>query len=170
MEALTTVETGLKHGLDAVYGDNKTSIRFFVHKVYSKVLKNPEAYDIDRDKAEHIKNVVSSRSSKTNPQLLPVEVREAVERFEDTLEGVRNEAVSILRRKLGKIKTNKELDDISFRDIKDIVAMTIDKTRLYSGQSTENVVQYSKVDPNLSPQEAMTLLLKAREAIIEQKK
>ena len=78
--------------------------------------------------------------------------------------------MSILRRKLGKIKTNKELDDISFRDIKDIVAMTIDKTRLYSGQSTENVVQYSKVDPNLSPQEAMTLLLKAREAIIEQKK
>lgn len=170
LEQLTTIEVARKYGFEESYTDDKTKLRFLIHNEYKNILSKPEEYGIDTTDAERIRNIVSMRSQKVNPQQLPVEVRQYVENFENTLEGVRNEAMSILKRKLERLKTNKDLEDISFRDIKDIVAMTIDKTRLLSGESTENVVQFSKIDPNLSPQDALKLLLKAREAAIEQKK
>lgn len=167
LQSLSTAEAGRKHGLDFYYNDN-TKLRFAVHAVYKKVLAAPGLYGLTTDDTAKIQEAVSSRSMKNNPQQKSLMEREMQDEFKGTIEGIRNEAASLLRRKLGKIKTNKELDGVSFRDLKDVLAMAVDKARLVTGQSTENVVQFSKIDPEkTTPQEALAIILKAREALVE---
>jgi hypothetical protein len=49
--------------------------------------------------------------------------------------------------------------------------MAVDKYRLVKGESTDNIIHYSKLNlDNVSPEEALTLVLKAREAVIDSKK
>ena len=61
--------------------------------------------------------------------------------------------------------------DIKIKEIADVMAMAIDKYRLVKGESTDNVIHYSKLElDNVSPAEALNLVLKAREAFIDSKK
>lgn len=164
---LTLAEAGRKHGLHHLIQDN-VKMKFAVHKIFKKVSANPTIYGVEPSEAKEIVALVQSRSSRANKNLAPVIEREKEQEFAETLEGIRNTTATMLLRKLEKAgATNKGLDDVSFRDLKDVLAMAVDKSRLLSGRSTENILHHSKIDKNISPQEALAIVLKAREAYVE---
>ena len=84
---------------------------------------------------------------------------------------MRDTVADIIVRKLKKYNTAKGHEDVQLRDLKDLLAMAIDKGRLLRGESTENLVKLSKIDTdNMSPEDAMKVILKAREILVEGKK
>jgi hypothetical protein len=84
---------------------------------------------------------------------------------------MRDTVAEIITKKLNKYNTKKGVDEVSIRDLKDLLAMAIDKSRLLKGESTENIVKMSKIDTeNLSPEDAMKVILKARELMLDSKK
>ena len=68
-------------------------------------------------------------------------------------------------------KNKNTLADVKLKEVSDILAMAVDKIRFVKGESTETVVHLSKMSlDDVSPEEAMKLVLKAREALVEGKK
>lgn len=143
--------------------------------VVGKVRKAPDLYGISQDAVDVVEAATRSRSFVINPLKraeLRVQKIAEQESFKDKLQSVRDTAAEILLKKLEKLQKGKNgIDDISFRDIKDILGTAIDKTRLLRGESTENVITSSKIDVSkLTPQESLEVIIKAREALMDSKK
>lgn len=144
-----------------------------VYNVYNRVQKAPELYGITPEVVELVKETVASRkltnTASGNKALVAEREKEA---FRDKLEVIRDTAAEILNKKLLKLnKSSRSIDDIKIKEIADVMAMAIDKYRLVKGESTDNVIHYSKLElDNVSPAEALNLVLKAREAFIDSKK
>lgn len=166
----TALEVGKKFGL----GEHFTSdgaIRLAVHNVYMRVKKVPEFYGLTQDVVDLVTETVAARKISNNPGSVLVAERERLE-FKDKLETIRDTAAEILNKKLDKLnKSSRTIDDIKIKEIADVLSMAVDKYRLVKGESTENVIHYSKLNlDNVSPEEALSLVLKARELIIDSKK
>lgn len=162
-------EVGYEYGLQHYYKKD-AQVRTAILNIANRIRRAPELYGITQDVCDVIDEAVSSRSIKQNPSQTFVKEIEQNE-FKDKLELVRDRAVEILNKKLEKISKQKDMGDIKLKEIADVLSMAIDKYRLVRGESTDNIIHYSKVDlNNISPEQALQLVLRARDAVIDNKK
>ena len=152
------------------YYDTDQKIVRAIQTVSNKVKKAPELYGISEDVVDIVDEAMSKRSIRKNP-LARADMALEAELFRDKLDAVRDKAADMLLMKLSKFDKKTTIDGISIRDLKDVLAMAVDKSRLMKGESTENIVKLSKVDTdNMTPEDALKVIMKAREMIVESNK
>ena len=166
----TYKQVGYDFGIHLMYPNNDIKITSFVHNISKKIKKAPEVWGLSQDTVEVIQEALDSRSINKNPGLRS-DLALQEESFRDKLDGMRDTVAEIITKKLKKFNTTKGIEDVQLRDLKDLLSMAIDKGRLLRGESTENLVKLSKIDTDsMSPEEAMKVILKAREVLTDGKK
>jgi hypothetical protein len=166
-------KTGLELANEYDFGrvfDTDGAKRLAVHNIVKKIKKAPDLYGISREVVELVEEALNDRRIVHNPMQVFVKEREMLE-FKDKLEVIRDQAADILSKKLEKLSGKKNMDDVKIKEIADVMSMAIDKFRLVKGESTDNIVHFSKLDmKDISPDQALQLILRAREAVIDSKK
>lgn len=157
---------GHEFGLHFYYKTD-AQVRSAVMNIARRVRKAPELYGISEDAVDVIDEAAASRSIKQNPA-----IRSAVaiqqESFKDRLDTMRDKVADMIMMKLDKYDSKKGIDLVNLKDLKDLLAVAIDKSRLLRGESTENIAKLSKLDTdNMSPEQALQVVMKARDAMIE---
>lgn len=161
---------GYDYGINLMFPGNDIKVTHFVHGIANKIKKAPEVWGLSQDTVDVIQEALDSRSIRNNPKINS-DIALQEESFRDKLDGMRDTVAEIIQRKLKKYNTNKGHEDVQLRDLKDLLAMAIDKGRLLRGESTENLVKMSKIDTeSLTPEDAMRVIMKARDSLIENKK
>lgn len=165
----TLVEAGNLMGLDKFY-TKKSALRWYVFSVVNRIKKAPELWGISPDAVEMVVNALNIRTRKVE-NTTEIMVEKEREDFKDKLESIRDTATEILSKKLNIInKSKNNIADVKLKEISDVLKDAQTQLRLVKGESTENIIHYSKTDlDNVSPEEALKLVLKAREKMIEQK-
>lgn len=157
---------GHEFGLHYYYKTD-AQVRTAVMGIARKVRKAPELYGISEDAVDVIDEAAASRSIRKNPA-----IRSAVaiqqESFKDRLDTMRDQVADMIMMKLDKYNSKKGIDNVTLKDLKDLLGLSIDKSRLLRGESTETIVKLSKMDTdNMTPQQALEVVMKARDAMIE---
>lgn len=163
-------EVGKDFGLHLIYPNDKNKVTSVIYGIARKVRRSPDLWGISEDAMEVIQEAINKRSVKINPALKS-DIALQEESFRDKLDTMRDTVASLISRKLKLYDTSKGIKEVQLRDLKDLLSMAIDKSRLLRGESTENIIKMSKIDvDNLSPEEAMRVVLKARELVIDNRK
>lgn len=144
--------------------------RLAIFNLTRKIKKAPELYGISNEVVELVEEALNDRRIVHNPLQVFVKDRE-VREYKDKLEVIRDQATQLLSKKLEQLGKGKNIETIKLSEIANVVAMSIDKYRLVKGESTENIVHFSKMNlDGIKPEDALALVLKAREALLESKK
>lgn len=161
----TFKQAGYDMGLHLMFPDNDKGLVSFVNEKVKKIRRAPELWGLSQEALEVIEESISSRSVRNNPRVRSdIAIQE--ESFRDKLDTMRDTVAEIITKKLDKYKTSKGMDGVSIRDLKDLLAMTIDKSRLLKGESTENIKRLSPIDvDSMSPEDALKVISKARDAL-----
>ena len=163
------LEAGTAMGLDTKYKDSR-AIRNAVTSVYKKIQKRPEDYGISQDVITLIMNAVKDRKIATITPQKPVKAQELDQDISSLLEGATSKSLKLINIKLDRLSRNKKnLDRISFAQLNIIAGTTFDKSRLLAGEATEHIAMISKVDKDMTPEEAMAVLLNFREQTLSNK-
>lgn len=166
----TYKEVGYDYGIQFMFPGNDIKVTSYVHRIAEKIKKAPELWGISVDAVEVIQEALDSRSIKNNPGIKS-DIALQEESFRDKLDGMRDTVAEIITKKLKKFNTSKGIDNVQLRDLKDLLAMAIDKGRLMRGESTENIKKMSPLNvEDMSPEDALKVVLKARDILIEGKK
>lgn len=170
MAHMTNTEIAKKYGIDKIY-PHKGTQRLQVSNIASKIKSAPELYGITIDAIEVIDTAIQARRFENNPQQILVRDRERKE-AKDKLDDIRDAAIEVLEKKLEKAgRSSKSIDGIKFKEVLDVISMSVEKSRLLRGESTDNVLHYAKIETkDLTPEAAMDMLLKQSEARIEKKR
>lgn len=151
---------------------NASDIRLtaITQSIVRKIRKAPELWGLTKETVDVVQEAMDSRSIRKNPGLKSdLAIQE--ESFRDKLDTMRDTVAEIITKKLEKYNTKKGIDIVQLRDLKDLLSMAIDKSRLIRGESTENLIKLSKIDTDaMSPQDALKIIFRAREALIDNKK
>lgn len=160
------------NGLDIISPESDDiRLTSWAHAIARKIMKAPQLWGITQDSVDIIRESIDSRSIKPNNKLR-ADVALENESFRDRLDNMRDKVADMIMAKL-KIygRNSKTLEGISVKDLKDLLSTAIDKGRLLRGESTENIIKLSRIDTDkMSPEEALRVIMKAREALIESKK
>lgn len=153
------------------YYDTPVKIRGAVLKIVHRIRKAPELYGISQDVIAVIEEAAASRSIAKNPHIR-AQIAIEEDSFKDKLDHMRDTTAEMIQKKLNRAnKSSKSLEGISIRDLKDLLSMAIDKSRLLKGESTETIVKLSRIDTDsMSPDEALQVVMKAREALLDARK
>lgn len=166
----TYKEVGYDYGVQYMFPGNDIKVTSYVHRIAEKIKKAPELWGISVDAVEVIQEALDSRSIKNNPGIKS-DIALQEESFRDKLDGMRDTVAEIITKKLKKFNTSKGIDNVQLRDLKDLLAMAIDKGRLMRGESTENIKKMSPLNvEDMSPEDALKVVMKARDMLIEGKK
>ncbi len=166
----TYKEAGYEFGLHLMYPNNDVKIVSVINVLVKRMIRAPELWGLSQDVVDVVKEAIESRSIRKGGKAIS-EANIQEESFRDKLDVMRDTVAEIISKKLKKYNTAKGVDEIAIRDLKDLLAMTIDKSRLLRGESTENIKKLSVIDTdNMNPKDALTIVMKAREALIESKK
>lgn len=167
----TTYDTGLEFGFDKKYKDRK-AISNAVSKIYRDVKQDPVKYGVEVQTAKVIEDAVSSRAiSKGRSMLSQSETRDIQsDDIKSIVTSVRNKSFLLIDEKLNMLaKSKKKLAAIPFQQLGTIAGIAFDKTRLLSGEATEHILAYSKIDKNMNPEEALQMVITQREQMVENK-
>lgn len=166
-------KTGLELANEYNFGDvynTDGAKRIAIFNIVRKVKQAPELYGISDGEIQLVQEAIDARKIVHNPLQVFVKDRE-VKEYKDKLEVIRDQATQLLSKKLEQLSKGKNVESLKLNEIANVVSMAIDKYRLVKGESTDNIVHFSKIDlSNTTPEEALRLVLKAREALIEGKK
>lgn len=158
-------DTGVQFGFKESYKDN-VAIRNAVMHIYRKVKKSPEKYGLGADLVTTIADAMGHRNvvgAKKEVALEEAEIEGG--NIRELVTSVRDKAWRLIDRKLTRAsKSNKRLDNTSFRDIATLAGIAFDKSQIITGQATEHIAVMSKnIDGNIKPEEALDLVLRMRE-------
>lgn len=166
----TYKEAGYEYGLHLMFPGNDIKVTSYVHRIADKIRKAPELWGISEDAIEVIQEAIDSRSIKNNPGI-KADIALQEESFRDKLDTMRDTVAEIITRKLKKYNTAKGHEDVQLRDLKDLLAMAVDKGRLLRGESTETIKKLSPLNvEGMTPEDALRVVMKARDILIEGKK
>lgn len=166
----TYKEVGYAYGIQFMFPNDDARVTSYVFDIARKIKKAPELWGISEDLVEVIQESLAGRSIKNNPSL-NADRNLQVESFRDKLDTMRDDVAELISKKISKFKTKKGLESVQLRDLKDLLIMTIDKGRLLRGESTENIKKLSPLNVDeLKPEEALAIIMKARDVLIESKK
>jgi hypothetical protein len=170
-------EAGLEFGLDKHYAKAE-AVKAKMHRIYQEVQKDPDRYGISQEVVDTIVGIVSNRSiTVTNPSksgfssgaMTLREKNELAENIEisDVVLSARDKTFKLLHKKLDQVgKNKKSLEAVSFSQLTTAAAILFDKGQIIQGQATENVAIMAKIDSNMSPEDALSAVLRMREANI----
>ena len=157
-------ETGIEFGLDKHYKDVK-GVKNAVYRIYNEVRQNPEVFTIEPQTVELVVTAVSERSvSRVQPSLR--ETNETINKddIKSLVVGGRNKALKLVHSKMDRIgKSRKKLDAVSVGELAKVAGILFDKAQIIQGEATEHVAVLAKIDKNLLPEDALSLVLKMRE-------
>ncbi len=163
-------DVGYDFGIHLMYPNDDAKVTNFVFLLAKKIKKAPELWGVSEDVVEVIQEALDSRSIRKGAANRS-SVALQTESFRDKLDEMRDTVAELIQKKLKKYNTAKGLNDVQLRDLKDLLAMAIDKGRLLRGESTENIKKLSGIDvEKMSPADAIAVVMKARDALIESKK
>lgn len=160
----TLYEVGLDFGFDKHYKDTK-AVKSAVYRVYQQVKVEPERYFLTPEVMDMITDVVSKRVvapqqgslREKNEALDNKDIRELV------LTG-RDKAMRILNTKMDMIsRSKKKLDAVSITALAQTAGILFDKGQIIQGEATENVAVLAKIDKDMKPEDALSMVLKMRE-------
>lgn len=166
-------KTGLELANEYNFGDSYNTDgakRIAVFNIVRKIKKAPELYGVSEGELNLVQEAIDARRIVHNPMQVFVKERE-VKEYKDKLEVIRDQATQLLSKKLEHLSKGKNVEAVKLNEIANVVSMAIDKFRLVKGESTDNIVHFSKIDlKDIKPEDALSLVLKAREALVEGKK
>lgn len=163
----TLYEVGMEFELDKHYKD-ATSIRNKVYNIYREVSEEPGKFFVHPDTAALVEAAVSSRKIATRSSTTLAEKQEAIK--DADIKGLtlasRDKAGKLIHAKLDYIEKHpKALMNESLVNLGKIFGILFDKSQIIQGQATENVAVMSKLDTNMTPEEAIQAVLRSREII-----
>lgn len=149
---------------------NDARLTAITQAIVRKIRRAPELWGLTQESVEIVQEALDSRSLKKNPRIRS-DIAIMEESFRDKLDTMRDTVAEIITKKLEKYNTKKGIEEVSLRDLKDLLGTAIDKGRLLRGESTENLIKMSKIDvDNISSEDALKVVMKARDAVVESKK
>lgn len=157
-------ETGIEFGFDKHYRD-ANSIKGAMYRIYTQVRAEPSKYGVSQETVDLVVDIVSKRST---ANYLPTlreqnDAKENIDIKELVLSG-RQKAMILVHRKLEMIgKSKKKLNETNLGTLATVAAILFDKGQIIKGEATENVAVLGKIDTNMSPDQALDMVLKMRE-------
>lgn len=162
-------DVGYEYGFQHFY-DSDSNVTGAVFSIARKIRKAPELWGLSQDALEVIDEAIASRSVKNNPRVKS-DIAILEESFRDRLDVMRDKVADLIMQKLAEFERKGGLSKVSIRDLKDLLIMAIDKGKLLKDGGVENVVKFAKTDiDNLSPDDALKVIMKARDALVEGRK
>jgi hypothetical protein len=165
-------EVGVEFGFDKHFKDSK-GVKNAVYRIYNEVRQDPKKYLLTQEVVDMVVGIVSNRgggAAANSPSLKEKNDALANRDFKELVLSNRNQAMGLLEKKMQRVGRNKKsLDEVSITSLATVFGVLFDKAQIVQGQSTENIAMIAKVDKDLSPDQAMELILKSREQIVESK-
>lgn len=162
----TLYDVGLEFGLDKHYS-NPTAIKNKVYQIYREVANNPEKFAVQLETVNLVVDAVSNRSVSKKDEPTLAEKNDAIAKVDvkDMILTGRDKAGKLVHKKLDWLEKNpKELEKMSLKEIGWILGLLFDKSQIIQGQATEHIAVLSKIDADLSPEDALDAIMKGREA------
>jgi hypothetical protein len=173
----TPYEAGLMFELDKQY-KNSATVTAAVHRIWNQVKNNPDKYLVSNDLIEAVETKLkNNRKSmiggdrKTLRELKDEKLNMPIEKL--AIDN-RAKAATALGLRLDEILfSKKHRDKVSIGDLAKVYGITFDKGQIVEGKATDHVSLMAKVSKEMSPAEAIDVILKMREynqAVSEQVK
>ncbi|NHZ84535.1 MAG: hypothetical protein GWP19_01470 [Planctomycetia bacterium] len=172
----TTIQVSKDFGLDKNYKNERTAAQM-VYNLFLKVRNNPEKYNVSQESVDLAmkklgeRRIISSENRNINQSIAGFnKTKESGVEINATMMRIRDKSFKLIDQKLNTIGKNKQkLDKISFKELGTIGGIAFDKSRILQGEATEHIAVHSKIDKDISPQDAMDLVLKMREVTLAEK-
>jgi len=161
-------KVGLSFGLDKYYS-SAASVRKQIQNVFNEVKNDPDKFGIPIDEYSEILEEVEKRGRLVNSKVQGPTLREKNELAAQDVAGLvmsaRDKTLLLLNEKLDRItKSKSQLDKITLKELSQVYSTTFEKGQIMSGEATEHVTVLSKnININMTPQEAIDLVVKMRE-------
>lgn len=162
----TTLEAGTEAGL-AKFFKNSRAIRNKVYSTYQQVRQDPEFYKVTPEVVTLVETAMSARAVEgRNTEIVTDDPKE----IKGLVLNIRDKTFGLIDKKLDRVsKSRAKLDALSFKDLGIIAGIAFDKSQILKGEATEHIAHYAKIDGNISPEDAMAMILKSREETIIKK-
>lgn len=160
----TLYEVGVEFGFDKKYKDVR-AVNNAVYRVYQQVKAEPSRFMITDDVVEIVVANVSNRNLGKREGVLreKTEVLDKQDIKELTISG-RKKALDLLHMKMERLATSKKrLDEVPITSLAQTFGIIFDKAQIIQGMATENVAVLAKIDKDISPEEAIKLVLHMRD-------
>lgn len=156
---------GLEFGLDKHY-DTKTKITNVIYTIYKEVKASPEKFGLNTEVVQMVEKGIEERKAKRGSALLTQEST-VVDPLDEKglVVGAKKKVWVLLNAKLDYLGKNRAaFRNESLMSLAKVAGIVFDKAQLVEGNATENIAIRAKVDPNMSSEEALSQLMKLREA------
>jgi hypothetical protein len=156
---------GVEFGLDKHYKSNIGVINA-VNKIYKEVKEHPEKYAIASDVVKLVEESMLERRTSATRSLINLKEPQEVDEKQLVL-GVKNKAWDLLNKKLDYLYKNpRAFRNESVMNLAKLAGIVFDKSQIVKGEATEHISIKAKIDPNISSEEALSQLLRIREATL----
>lgn len=167
LASATLYEVGVQFELDKHYKD-PTAVRNKVYQIYREVLNDPGRFSVHPDTAKLVEAAVSIRkiATRTTPTLAEVNSAKAISAtdIKELTIASRNRAGRLIGRKLEYMEAHpKVLAMESLVNLGKIFGILFDKAQIIQGQATEHLAIMSKIDPSMSAEQSLDMVLRMRE-------
>ncbi len=164
----TLTEVGMEMGFDKHYKSMK-SMKGAVYRIYNEVRATPSVFGMSNDTVDLVVSNVSKRSvSSREPESLREDMELKSSDIKTMIINGRNAAMNLINRKLDYLQKHpKALKDTSITQLGTLFGIIFDKGQIISGQATEHVAVMSKIDKDMKPDAAISMVLKMREVEME---
>ena len=163
-------ETGIHFEFDKIYKSN-ASIRNSVYKIYQEVCQDPAKFSLSQETVDLVVDVVKNRNGVASR--VPTVKEQTSEKidFKDLAIKGRNKALKLAHAKMDRISSSKKkLDAVSVGELAKVYGIFFDKAQIIRGEATEHVAVLSRnIKDGMTPEEALNMVLKMREANNEEK-
>lgn len=183
--SLPYYQIAVNFGFDKAY-TRADSMRKKVYQICKEVESDPGKFNVHPDTVGLVRKAINARKDdvvgvgKSAQNTAMVEQRkqtiaekkdiEKNKTISDLVLDNRNLAMRLLSKKMDRLDTSrKRLDAVAVGELAKVAGIMFDKGQIIQGQATENVAVLSKIDNNLSPEDAMNTLLKFREMTLTTK-
>jgi hypothetical protein len=165
-------DVGLEFGLDKQF-KTVSGLRGFVHRIYNEVRQDPEKFGVAPETATQVVTIVQSRSPIGKGDQKSLHEKQKEEDSKDirdyVLEG-RKKAYKLLSLKMDDLMSSKKkISESNLATLAQTFGILFDKGQIVKGEATEHVALMAKITKDITPEEAMNLILKTREGNIEEK-
>jgi hypothetical protein len=161
-------DVGIEFELDKYYKNSATMIST-VSKIYNQVKNDPEKFAVSSDLMVQVELAVKARTYKIEGQGERRTLRQIADEkknkpiAEIALDN-RSKASALLNIKLDDLLYNKKARaKVSIGEMAKVYGITFDKGQIVEGKATDHVAMMAKVEGNMSPSEAIDIVLKMRE-------
>lgn len=161
----SALEVGLEFNFNEHYKTN-LAIRNAVNSIYRKIKEDAEKFPV----APEVRSLVADAMAHRQVAGVRKELSAAESKIEggdikSLVVGVRDKALRLLDTKLTRAsKTKKGLDAIPLQALTVVAGTMFDKAQILMGQATEHIAVMGKIDGNISPIDALKLVMEMRDA------